>query len=140
MQTATATPHTHDRPEIVTDEMLEYLDDLRESGETNMFGAGPYVQREFGLQQVGRSLRTRLFIGVGDMAKQAECRHDPEGGRQESMLVHGCLSDHPIAAEPLPQPRYCGVWVTQTRNYAVSSLMIPTQWTNSSRHRTGAAP
>lgn len=27
--------------------MFEYLDDLRESGETNMFGAAPYLQREF---------------------------------------------------------------------------------------------
>lgn len=35
------------RPEIVTDEMLIFLDDLRESGVTNMFGAGVYIQREF---------------------------------------------------------------------------------------------
>lgn len=39
------------KPEIVTDEHLEYLDDLRESGETNMFGAAPYVQREFALDR-----------------------------------------------------------------------------------------
>lgn len=38
-----------ERPAIVTDEHLTYLDDLRESGETNMFGARPYVQREFGV-------------------------------------------------------------------------------------------
>ena len=36
-----------DRPNIVTDEHLEYLDDLRESGETNMFGARSYVLSEF---------------------------------------------------------------------------------------------
>lgn len=35
------------RPEFCTDEMLEYLDDLRESGVTNMFGAVPYVERNF---------------------------------------------------------------------------------------------
>ena len=29
------------------DEMFDYLDDLRESGETNMFGASPYLQTEF---------------------------------------------------------------------------------------------
>lgn len=29
-------------------EQLEFLDDLRESSETNMFGAAPYLQREFG--------------------------------------------------------------------------------------------
>lgn len=36
-----------DRPEIVEDEHLIYLDNLRESGVTNMFGARPYVEREF---------------------------------------------------------------------------------------------
>lgn len=36
-----------DRPDFVTDEHLEYLDALRESGATNMFGAGAYLQREF---------------------------------------------------------------------------------------------
>lgn len=30
-------------------EYKDYLDKLRESGETNMFGAGPYLQDEFGL-------------------------------------------------------------------------------------------
>jgi hypothetical protein len=35
------------RPEIVTDEHLTYLDDLRESGVTNMFGAGEYISDEF---------------------------------------------------------------------------------------------
>ena len=33
------------------EEMFEFLDDLRESGETNMFGAGPYVQGAFGLSR-----------------------------------------------------------------------------------------
>lgn len=33
------------------EEAFEYLDDLRVSGETNMFGAAPYVQREFGVNQ-----------------------------------------------------------------------------------------
>jgi len=32
-------------------EMLEYLNDLRESGATNMFGARPYLQEEFGLER-----------------------------------------------------------------------------------------
>ena len=38
-----------ERPEIVTDEHLTFLDELRESGATNMFGAGLYLQNEFGL-------------------------------------------------------------------------------------------
>lgn len=36
-----------ERPDFVTDEHLEYLDDLRESGVTNMFGARQYVQGAF---------------------------------------------------------------------------------------------
>jgi len=39
------------RPDIVEDEHLEFLDDLRESGVTNMFGAGEYVTDEFGLDR-----------------------------------------------------------------------------------------
>jgi len=31
--------------------MFQYLDELRESGATNMFGAAPYVVREFGLSK-----------------------------------------------------------------------------------------
>lgn len=30
-----------------TQEQLEYLDELRESGATNMFGAAPYVETAF---------------------------------------------------------------------------------------------
>lgn len=29
----------------------EYLDDLRESGRTNMFGASPYIMAEFGVSK-----------------------------------------------------------------------------------------
>jgi len=36
-----------EKPEFVTDEMLEFLDELRDSGDTNMFGARPYVMAEF---------------------------------------------------------------------------------------------
>lgn len=35
------------RPDFVDDEMLDYLDDLRRSGVTNMFGAAPYVRDRF---------------------------------------------------------------------------------------------
>jgi hypothetical protein len=40
-----------ERPEIVFDEHLEYLDNLRDSGETNMFGAVPYLVRVFRLSK-----------------------------------------------------------------------------------------
>ncbi len=32
-------------------EVLEYLNDLRDSGDVNMFGAPPYVQQRFGLSR-----------------------------------------------------------------------------------------
>jgi len=38
-------------PEYCTEEMLKFLDELRESGITNMFGAGPYVEDHFGLDR-----------------------------------------------------------------------------------------
>jgi len=37
------------KPEIVTEEHLEYLDDLRESGETNVYGAPAYLEDDFGV-------------------------------------------------------------------------------------------
>jgi len=40
-----------EKPEFVTDEHLKYLDGLRESGVTNMFGAGPYLIQEFGVSR-----------------------------------------------------------------------------------------
>lgn len=33
------------------DEYFEYLDELRESGVTNMYGAGAYLEREFDLDK-----------------------------------------------------------------------------------------
>jgi len=42
------------------EEYLQYLDALRESGDTNMFGAAPYLVREFGMEigQARAVLRT----------------------------------------------------------------------------------
>ncbi len=40
-----------ERPDSVEEEHLVFLYELRDSGETNMFGAGPYLQEEFGLTQ-----------------------------------------------------------------------------------------
>lgn len=36
---------------LMTNEHKIFLDDLRESGVTNMFGAAPYLQEEFGLER-----------------------------------------------------------------------------------------
>ncbi len=40
------------RPASVEETHLIFLDELRESGETNMFGAGLYLREEFGLTSV----------------------------------------------------------------------------------------
>lgn len=34
-----------------TKDIFQYLDDLRESGKTNMFGAGIYIERDWGLSR-----------------------------------------------------------------------------------------
>ena len=47
-----------ERPDIVDDEHLEFLDDLRISGETNMYGAGTYLEDEFAIDRI--SARTIL--------------------------------------------------------------------------------
>ena len=36
-----------ERPEFISDEHLECLDELRESGEINMYGARPYLVNTF---------------------------------------------------------------------------------------------
>jgi len=38
-------------PEALKREIFEYLDELRDSGEVNMFGAAPYVASEFFLSK-----------------------------------------------------------------------------------------
>ena len=51
MSTLTDSPDVETRPEGCEDEHLAYLDALRESGVTNVFGAPPYLQEEFGLSR-----------------------------------------------------------------------------------------
>lgn len=42
---------TIERPSFVKDKHLEYLDVLRETGVTNMYGARPWVQKAFRLSE-----------------------------------------------------------------------------------------
>jgi len=42
---------TTKRPDDITEEMLEYLDKVRESGMINMFGTRPYLKMEFKLTE-----------------------------------------------------------------------------------------
>jgi hypothetical protein len=42
---------TTEKPDCLTDEMLIYLDELKESGEINMFGARPIIASRFWLDK-----------------------------------------------------------------------------------------
>ena len=44
---------------IDKEEMFEYLNTLRETGATNMFGASPYLQQAFGIER--REAKTILL-------------------------------------------------------------------------------
>ena len=59
-----------DRPEVVEDEHLEYLDELRESGTTNMFGATPYLQNEFFLDK--NEARTVLKYWMNSFSERSK--------------------------------------------------------------------
>lgn len=59
-----------ERPEQATEEVMDYLDDLRDSGATNMWGAGEYLQARFGL--VGKGQDNVLFYWMN--AKREEAR------------------------------------------------------------------
>jgi len=64
-----------ERPEVVTDEHLRYLDWLRESGETNMWGATPYLMEMYGelSKQEARTIHSYWMQSFGE-------RH-PKGGQ-----------------------------------------------------------
>jgi len=51
-------------------EEFEYLDMLRESGETNMWGAGTYLKSEFGMD--GKSARSILGLWM-DTFEERHC-------------------------------------------------------------------
>lgn len=48
-------------------EAYMYLDELRESGETNMYGAGPYLCEEFGISK--RESHQILQVWTEDFSK-----------------------------------------------------------------------
>ena len=53
----------NERPENCTDEHLEYLDGLRESGITNMYGGAAYLVDDFDLSK--KEARGVLFYWMG---------------------------------------------------------------------------
>lgn len=48
------------KPDFVTEEHLKYLDWLRESGQTNMFGATPYLIKKF--NNLGRDKAEKVLF------------------------------------------------------------------------------
>lgn len=61
-----------ERPEGLTDEHLEYLDDLRESGRTNMYGAAAYLTDEMGVPRMDAKKYLRYWM------ETFEARHTGE--------------------------------------------------------------
>ena len=63
-----------DRPEGYSQEHKDYLDDLRESGDTNMWGAGSWLAREFSIpeKQAGNYLLywMKTFGGSDDTKRR----------------------------------------------------------------------
>lgn len=57
-------------------EYFEYLDVLRESGVTNMFGARPYIEEEFGLSKAEAGKVLSAWMKTFDKDKTAAVRAD----------------------------------------------------------------
>ncbi len=57
-----------DKPSFVSEdflqEILEYLDSLRESGEINMYGARPYVENVFHLMSIEASAIVKYWMAT----------------------------------------------------------------------------
>ena len=72
--------------EGVVKRMFTFLDDLKDSGKTNMFGAAPYLQREFGLEKrearevlsnwMKSSMSENTYINEGDLRKVLNSNRD----------------------------------------------------------------
>ena len=50
-----------ERPEYITDKHLDFLDALRESGKTNMFGAVSYLKKKFKGMSEARATETLSY-------------------------------------------------------------------------------
>lgn len=61
-----------ERPSIVQDEHLTFLDELRESGATNMYGAGPYLERAFRPELAGPQTHEVLVYWMESFGERLE--------------------------------------------------------------------
>jgi hypothetical protein len=61
-------------------EVLVYLNELRESGVTNMYGAGPYIQEEFGVNRTeARKYLTLWMANFGPDSDYEYVNDDSDG-------------------------------------------------------------
>ena len=58
------------------EEVMNFLNLLRESGVTNMFGAGPYVEEEFGIDK--REARRILSLWMHNFNDESEYKEIKE--------------------------------------------------------------
>ena len=94
------------RPAIVKDEYLTYLVELRDSGVTNMFGAGAYLQGTFGLSS--SDARTVLTYWT--------C-HDFESlGRVQGQIFNPNIEDTVDANMLVKGPLNMEMWLEDSRN------------------------
>jgi len=61
------------KPKYVTNEHLVFLDNLRESGKTNMYGAGIYLERKFSLR---KEEATKILLYWMDTFSERVKRYD----------------------------------------------------------------
>ena len=54
-------------------EVFKFLNALRESGVTNMYGAGPYIQREFGMK--GKQALDYLSLWMSNFQQDGNYEH-----------------------------------------------------------------
>ena len=77
-------------------EMFYYLDNLKESGDTNMFGASPYLVDEFNIDKSeARKVLAKWFKEVKSMEFSSDncrrCKDDEGYGRIK--LCNSCRDD-----------------------------------------------
>jgi len=80
------------------DEMFEFLDNLRESGVTNMFGAGPYLTKEFGL---GKKLAREILKRWMETFSKRHPAPEPD---MPIPQVLAATKVHPVV-EPVVEPK-----------------------------------
>jgi hypothetical protein len=68
---------TTERPTFCTDQHLRFLDDLRKSGITNMFGAAPYLQQAFTRLDANRA-RKVLSYWMHSFSERHPVKADPK--------------------------------------------------------------